>query len=301
MRARLVQWVESAASRDSKIVFLTGDLGYRILEPLQTTLGGRFLNLGVAEANLISVAAGLGSSGMKPFLYSACPFVTLRCLEQIRNDLAFQKISARIVGTGAGFTYGAQGPSHHALEDMQVVSAIPRVRIVNPGNAEELEYSLNRLEEVEEVVYFRLGKDRGARIERVKLGPAYRITEGKDVNLIVSGHVLGEAVEACQILREKNVLVNLISCPWVHPFPNEVVSSLLVPAPVVSLVEAYPGNPLENSMMRILLEKPSHQGFLALHVQPQFAPLAGSCDYLRRQAGIDSVSIAGRIEKFLFS
>ena len=115
MRNRIIHLVEAAASRDDKVVFLTGDLGFSVVEPLMDALGERFINMGVAEANMMSVASALAAQGFKPFVYSIAPFVTLRCLEQIRNDIAYQKRAVRVIGAGAGYSYGTLGPSHHAL------------------------------------------------------------------------------------------------------------------------------------------------------------------------------------------
>src|SRR6185369_242613 len=108
-------------------VFLTGDLGFKALEPLQQAAGPRFLNAGVAEQNMVSVAAGLAEEGFKPWAYSIAPFLYARPLEQIRNDLCLHRLPVKLVGNGGGYAYGVMGATHHALEDIGALRVLPNM------------------------------------------------------------------------------------------------------------------------------------------------------------------------------
>src|SRR4051794_36992037 len=110
-------------------MFITGDLGYNALEGIAKELGKRFVNSGVAEQNMMGMAAGCAMAGFKPWVYSIIPFTTYRCLEQIRNDVCLHHLPVRIVGNGGGYTYGIMGSTHHALEDLAVLKPLPGMQL----------------------------------------------------------------------------------------------------------------------------------------------------------------------------
>ncbi len=132
MRAEFAQWIESFGRREPRFIFLTGDLGFGALENVQAALGSRFVNMGVSEQNMVSVAAGLARQGLLPLCYSIAPFAVFRPLEQIRLDAALHNLPVKIVGNGGGYGYGIMGASHHAIEDLAVLSCLPNLSCVAP-------------------------------------------------------------------------------------------------------------------------------------------------------------------------
>jgi len=286
VRPLLLKKVEALAKRDSRIIFLAGDVGYGVTDGLRDSLKERFINAGVAEANMVSMAAGLGAAGLRPFLYSISPFLTLRCFEQIRNDLVYHRVPARLLGMGAGFTYGNQGPSHHALEDLHVMGSLPRLQVVNCANNDELSALFDRFENADEVVYFRTGKDTGPAHAEEAPGLAYRVSAGTDLNLVGSGTILAETRAAAETLRSRGVSVNLISCPCPYPFPTAEMKRCLVEAPVLSVIEAYSGNPLEMGLATL------SGCYRAVSVAREFTSRVGDPAYLKKAAGLGSEAIA---------
>jgi len=123
MRREFTAWLKAFATRDPKVVVLTGDLGFMALEEVRAAIGERFVNMGVSEQNMISVAAGLASEGLKPLCYSIAPFAVFRPAEQVRLDVCLHRLSVKIVGNGGGYGYGIMGATHHALEDVAVLSS----------------------------------------------------------------------------------------------------------------------------------------------------------------------------------
>ena len=121
-----------ARSADPRMVFLTGDLGFMALEPLQAAMGNRFINAGVAEQNMITVAAALARQGLETWAYSIAPFLYARPFEQIRNDIAFHRLPVRLIGNGGGYGYGVMGPTHHAIEDYGVLLTLPNMAVYAP-------------------------------------------------------------------------------------------------------------------------------------------------------------------------
>jgi transketolase len=132
MRVDFVKAVDTVLEADSQSMFITGDLGYAALEGIRAKHTRRFLNAGVAEQNMIGVAAGMALTGLRPWVYSIAPFATYRCLEQIRNDVCLHRLPVRIAGNGGGYTYGIMGSTHHALEDLAALRPLPNMQLFFP-------------------------------------------------------------------------------------------------------------------------------------------------------------------------
>lgn len=156
MRVEFVRAVTPLVERDPRSIFITGDLGYNALEGLAASLGKRFLNAGVAEQNMVGVAAGLALSGLTPWVYSIAPFATFRCLEHIRNDVCLHGLPVRIVGNGGGYTYGIMGSTHHALEDLAVLKALPGLRLFFPGTGDQVAAAVAKMGALPGPAYLRL-------------------------------------------------------------------------------------------------------------------------------------------------
>jgi transketolase len=156
MRVPFVEAVHRVLQADPQSVFLTGDLGYNAFEKLAATFGPRFLNVGVAEQNMMGVAAGMAMTGLRPWVYSIAPFGTYRCLEQIRNDVCLHDLPVRIVGNGGGYTYGIMGSTHHALEDLACLKPLPNMRLFYPCSNNHVEAAVARMNELSGPSYLRL-------------------------------------------------------------------------------------------------------------------------------------------------
>ena len=156
MRVEFVRAVHAIMTADPRSVFLTGDLGFNALEKLAAELGPRFLNVGVAEQNMMGVAAGMALTGAKPWAYSIAPFATYRCLEQIRNDICLHDLPVRIVGNGGGYTYGIMGSTHHALEDLGVLKPLPNMQLFFPCSNNHVAAAVALMGELTGPSYLRL-------------------------------------------------------------------------------------------------------------------------------------------------
>src|SRR3954468_4438633 len=132
MRKEFYEWIDAFGTHEARLIFLTGDLGFGALENVKASLGSRFVNMGVSEQNMVSVAAGLAQQGLFPVCYSIAPFAVFRPLEQIRLDVALHNLPVKIVGNGGGYGYGIMGASHHALEDLAVLSCLPNLQCFVP-------------------------------------------------------------------------------------------------------------------------------------------------------------------------
>jgi transketolase len=181
-----------------EFVFLTGDLGFKALEPLRDALGPRFLNLGVAEQNMVGVAAGLARSGLRPWLYSIAPFIYARPFEQIRNDLCLHRLPAVLVGNGGGYGYGVMGATHHAIEDYGSLLCLPHLRAYIPAFDADIPALVERLFEVDHPAYLRLGvSEEPAGVAVPAYAPWRKLTSGRAGVVAVTGPLVGGLWKHC--------------------------------------------------------------------------------------------------------
>jgi transketolase len=295
MRTRIMTLIQQTAATDKSVVFLTGDLGFSVVENLAECLGERFINVGVAEANMVGMAASLAASGFKPFTYTIAPFMSARCYEQIRNDVAYQKRTVRLIAVGAGFSYGTLGPSHHALEDATILAALPDMIIGNPGNADELDRFYELAMQDPRPAYFRIARDSGRSYPVAAFtldDAAFTVRPGLDVTLVASGMMVSECLIAADQLAADGIAAKVVSVPVLAPFPRAALAREIALGPVISVFEGYPGNPLSTGVMATLLGLSRPNRFSDLSARHQFAREIGGTDALRRHAGIDSAAIA---------
>lgn len=200
MRNDFVKVMERLLPGDPKAVFITGDLGFNALERLSSKLENRFLNLGVAEQNMIGFAAGAALAGFKPWVYSIATFAALRCLEQIRNDVCFHNLPVRIVGNGGGYTYGIMGSTHHALEDLGVLKTLPNICLFFPSDETQVAPAVQQMHALASPAYLRLGIS-PYKVRRPFLSENHKTLtrhyqRGDRLTLIGVGHVLPLIFEA---------------------------------------------------------------------------------------------------------
>ena len=192
-----------ARAAEPDFVFLTGDLGFMALEPLQAALGARFINAGVAEQNMVSVAAGMARQGLDAWVYSIAPFCYARPFEQIRNDIAFHQLPVKLIGNGGGYGYGVMGPTHHAIEDYGVLLTLPHMRAFVPVFDEDMAAVIERAAAAEGPAYIRMGRGEPPKGHAV---PAYapwrQLTAGSGAVVIAVGPLAGTYIEAFAQLPE---------------------------------------------------------------------------------------------------
>jgi transketolase len=243
MRKAFVEMLTGLAARDPRILLLTADLGYMALEPFAETYPGRFLNVGVAEQNMVGLATGLAEAGFIPFVYSINPFAVLRPYEFIRNGPIQHRLPVRIVGVGGGLEYGTNGLSHYGLEDVAVMRAQPGITVIAPADAGQTRSAVAASWNLPGPVYYRLGKDDKAVVPglegRFELGKLQRIREGSDLLVIAMGSVATEAAAAVQELATRGVSCSLAIIAHVSTPPVDELAELLARHPVTLTVEAH--------------------------------------------------------------
>lgn len=227
MRTTFVETLCAVAERDERVWLLTADLGFSVLEPFRDRFPGRYVNVGVAEQNLIGVAAGLARCGKVAFVYSIANFPTLRCLEQIRNDVCYHEGDVKVVAVGGGFTYGAQGYTHHGVEDLAVLRTLPGMTVVAPADPVETRAATRAVARHPGPCYLRLGKAKEPVVHAAEppfaLGRAITVRDGRDVTLVSTGGLLRECVAVADRLGALGAGARVVSMHTLKPLDEEAV------------------------------------------------------------------------------
>jgi transketolase len=295
MRDAFVIELLSVARQDPNIMLIVGDLGYGVVDEFARALPDQFLNAGVAEQNMVGMAAGLATSGYRVFVYSIANFPTLRALEQIRNDVCYHDLNVTIVSVGAGVSYGTLGYSHHAVEDISIMRALPNMRVLCPADSLEAKAAVHDVLAHSGPAYVRLGKS-GEPIIHVEIPTTLtcpiRIGTGSDVLLIGTGAVVAECVEAAKILAKSGLSVGTLSCPTVKPMDTTWLNDVPQTVFLVTVEE----HTLDGGFGSAVLEQTNAlsrpRRVLRIGLKNRFQSQVGSQGYLRSLHGLDAAQIA---------
>lgn len=293
MRQEFVKTLTEMAERDSRILLLTGDLGYSVLESFRDRFPNRFFNVGVAEQNMVGLATGLAEDGFVPFVYSIATFVTLRPFEFIRNGPVHHKLPVRIVGVGGGFEYGPAGSTHHALEDIGVMRTQPGLTIVAPADHRQAATALRATKDVEGPVYYRISKDDRTTIPgldgRFRMGRAEVCREGQDLLFIVMGSIATEVSVAADILSEQGISSTIMVVASVNPAPTEDLAEALSRFSVALTVEAhYTVGGIGSLVAEVAAERGAGCRLVRCGVNHAPDAVTGSTDYLNNAHGLSA-------------
>ncbi len=231
MRTTFLKTLEEVAAGDERVVLLTGDLGYTVVESFEEKFPDRFVNVGVAEQNMVALATGLAEAGFIPFVYSIVTFAVLRPYEFIRNGPVLHRLPVRVVGVGGGFEYGHAGPTHHGLEDVGVTRLQPGLTVVAPADFEQTRTALWATWDLPGPIFFRLGKDDRLVLPgldgRFELGRAQLIRDGDDLLIVSMGSVTHQAVLAAEALAEQGFSVAVLVVASLNPVPVQDLTAVL--------------------------------------------------------------------------
>lgn len=302
MRNAFLDTLFELAIEDERIVFVTGDLGYRVVEKFMELRPRQFLNAGVAEANMTGLAAGMSlGEGKIVFTYSIANFPTLRCLEQIRNDVCYHDANVKIVSVGGGFSYGSMGATHHAIEDLAVMRALPNLTVVAPGDPVETRAATRAVVAHSGPCYLRLGKA-GEPIVHTgpidfKLGKAIRLKDGGDLTIISTGGMLQTAMKAADRLSASNLKVRVVSMHTLKPLDNdEVFAAAKDTRAIFTLEEHSIIGGLGSAVAEVLAEADGPRTtFKRLGMPSVFSPHIGMQDYMLAQHGLNDEGVANTI------
>jgi transketolase len=279
-----------------KMAFLTGDLGFMALEPLQKALGERFINAGIAEQNMLSVAAAMSKTGMEIWVYSIAPFCYARAFEQIRNDVAFHGLPVKIVGNGGGYGYGVQGPTHHAIEDYGVMLTLPGMQVCIPVFDEDLDDAVSWIVNNNSPTYLRLGRgEQPSGFQIPSFEPWRLLIEGRGPVVVACGPLASTYIASVQAMPE-SIRPNLWAVsvlPLASTPPNpEMLRQLAQSGKLIVAEEHVQRGGLASELILWMAERGlSPLRFTHLYAKAHRYERYGSQSYLRIQSKLDPLSL----------
>jgi len=306
MRRAFANTLLDIARSDPRVMLMTADLGFMVLEEFRDTYPSRFFNVGVAEANMVGLATGLASCGYIPFLYSIATFASMRGYEQIRNGPILHRLPVRIVGIGGGFEYGHDGPTHAALEDLGITRIQPGLTVIVPADHMQTATAFRNTYDLPGPIYYRIGKNDACVIPdlegRFTLGRIDTVREGSDLLIISTGSITAEAVAAAGKLSRDGIEATVAVVSSLRPAPIEDLHRLLSKFDLaVTVEEHYLEGGLGSLVAEVAAERRSHCRVVRYGVEHSLAPENGSTAYLREINGLSAESLATRFRETLRS
>lgn len=288
---------------DPDMIFMTGDLGFMALEPLQAAMGSRFINAGVAEQNMASVAAAMAKQGLDVWIYSIAPFIYARAFEQIRNDIAFHALPVKLIGNGGGYGYGVMGPTHHAIEDYGVMLSLPNMSVYVPVFDEDMEAVIACAGASNRSSYLRMG--RGEPPEGYSV-PAYapwrQLTRGDGPLLIAVGPLASTYIKAFEKVPagQRPNLWAVAELPISQsPMPAELLAQIKE-ASILCVAEEHVqrGSFASELLLYLAGQQLAVPHFKHLYARAHHFERYGSQGFLRRQSELDVDSVLATLEIF---
>ncbi len=305
MKNSVMKELTRIAVSDPRIYLLSGDLGYVVLDEFRAACPDRYINVGIAEQNMAAIAAGMSHEGSIVFLYSIGNFPTLRCMEQIRNDICYHKANVKILAVGGGFSYGNQGVSHHATEDIAMMRVLPNMHVYAPGDSTEAVACLQDAYEYDGPCYIRLSKSGNCPYIKnglTEINKIHKIEEGDgEIAIITVGSVLSEGMKLRSLLNIGNRRAALFSAPKLKPIDKEGIIRIALESKLVVTIEEHQ---ISGGLGGICAEIFSgihrrHALLYRVGLEDTFSEIVGDEQYLRDYYGISAVALLPALNKVL--
>ena len=300
VRDAFVRALTRIAIEDDRVVVLTADLGIGLFDEIAASAPSRFLNVGIAEQNMIGIAAGMALAGRRVFVYSIAPFVTSRPHDQLRVDVAYHRADVTIVGVGGGVAYGALGPTHHAIEDLALMRALPNMTVVAPGSPSEAAAATQVLADHHGPSYLRLAKNGEPEClpdEPFRLGVARTLRRGSAATICSTGALLPHALAAADRLTGMGHETGVLHVPTVKPLDVGAIAAALRTAPLLVTLEDHTlAGGFGSAVAEVVVDHGLRGNVLRLGIPDCFAPVVGSREHLLELYGLSTGGIVAAID-----
>lgn len=289
MRKTFINTLIDLARKDKNIVLITPDMGFSVLEPFFDEFPERAINCGIAEQNAVSIASGLALMGKKPYVYTIIPFLTGRAYEQVRLEVAYMNTNVKLIGIGAGFTYGAAGATHHAIEDISLMRTLPNMTVCCPGDNNEAEQIIRKTVNNDKPMYIRIGRHNRGIFDNntIEIGKASIIEKGEDIAIISTSNMLPDAYDYCQKLKSEGRKPYLISMHTIKPLDKKRLLSIINKGVEIHTLEEHSiiGG-LGSSVAEVIAESGKGIKFKRIGIPDEFSHYIGSQKYIKKQFGL---------------
>lgn len=296
--------LKTIMENDENTFLLTGDLGFSVFENIKDSFSKQYINMGVAEQNMIGVASGMALTGKQVFVYSIIPFIVYRAFEQVRNDICYQNLPVRLVGVGAGFSYSDAGFTHHAIEDYGLLMALPNLTILSPADSSEVTELMKQIPRIKGPSYMRLGRN-GEPIlhdkqKYIQIGKALELAQGEDILFVTTGSILSKVYEVRQLLETEGYSVTILDYHTIKPFDEEsLVKHLEGKKLIVTFEEHLAETGIFSLVSQITLLHNINIRIIPFGIKGPFREVSGTKEYMLAQYGLESNLIYERLKKIL--
>lgn len=301
MRDTFQKEIIKISKKNKKLMLLTADLGFGVFDEFEKRFPRKYLNVGVAEQNLIGVSTGLAMTGKTVIAYSIANFLTLRCLEQIRNDAIYHNLNINLVSSGGGYTYGVLGMSHHATEDLSVLNCIPGITIVAPCTKWETKEALKTLLKINGTTYLRLEKnasDLKPLNKKYVLGNLNNYFKGSKIAIICVGGIFSECVNAVKLLKKNKLNISLYTMSSIKPINEKLMIKTLKKYSLIVTVEENNFLGGLGSTISTIINKYSIDCIHKIvSTNDKTLKIVGDQAFLRKKLGMDAESLVKKIKK----
>lgn len=301
MRAAFSEALVRLAQADPNVLLLTGDHGYALFDDFRRLCPAQYINVGIAEQNMVGVAAGLARARFRPFVYGLSAFVPVRVLEQIKIDVAHDNLPVVFIGDGAGFVYSHLGTSHQSTEDIACARAIPQLSVYSPTDRFEMSMCMDTAYRSASPVYLRMGKsDRGdvhKELPQARPGELLHVKEGRDggLALVATGSMVQTALALASADYPE---ANVWSVPYIKPVAVDQVARICMSGRAVVVLEEHSVIGGLGSMVAEIAADMAPTRVLRIGVRDRFSVHCGTYEYLLREHGLDLPTIAERVAEF---
>lgn len=301
MRQRFSNKLLEIAKKNKKFILLTGDHGYGIFDKFQHFYKSQFLNAGVAEQNMVGVAAGLSRTGFLPMVYGLSSFIPVRVYEQIKIDVAQDKLKVIFIGDGAGLVYSYLGTSHQSFEDIACLRSIPNINIYSPADEFEIDYCFDSAIANKGPSYIRIGKSDLPKVHTKKLksnnkNSIFKLNESKNskISILATGSMVYKAIEISKILK-----CNVYSVPFLKPINKKEVINIMTKSNFLITIEEHSVFGGLGSIISEIISQHSISKLLSIGIEDKFSEKCGSYEYTINEFKLDNKSIIKKINNFL--
>lgn len=289
MRKTFINTLIDLARKDKDIVLITPDMGFSVLEPFFDEFPERAINCGIAEQNAVSIASGLALMGKKPYVYTIIPFLVERAFEQVKLDVAYMNTNVKLIGIGAGFTYGAAGATHHAIEDISLMRTLPNMTVCCPGDNNEAEQIIRKTVNNDKPMYIRIGRHNRGIFDNntIEIGKASIIEKGEDIAIISTSNMLPDAYDYCQKLKTEGRKPYLISMHTIKPLDKDIILELVNKGVEIQTMEEHSViGGLGSAVAEVIAESGKGIKFKRIGIPDEFSHYIGSQKYIKKQFGL---------------
>jgi transketolase len=298
MREAFVRALSELARHDPRIMLVNGDLGFGVLDDYIAAFPDQYVNAGVAEQNMTAIACGMAMTGARAYTYSIGNFPTLRCLEQLRNDVCYHHADVTVVAVGGGFSYGPLGVSHFATEDLAILRALPGMTVVVPSDPWQAYELTRQLHERGGPAYLRIDKgSAGLPGGKIELGKVRQVRGGNDAVIFAAGGILGEAIAASDELGAEGRSVRVVDVHTIKPLDVAgIIACVRDCGHVLTLEEHVVAGGLGGAIAELCLEAGVPvRSFRRLGLRDEFPDVVGDQSYLRERCGLSAAHVAAAV------